>query len=277
MDKSDKSEKSEKLKRPDMSTPTHPIKDPPYVVESLTLNKLSWFVIIVCVSIVSYPNVILGMVTFISMIFFVYFAHKFSHLKRNLFTIIHHYHHENDNFFSHFSQIILELTTVIILLPYYYYYNTIFFDVWTIGLFLFFYTTIHNYNYGYKRVNDVHYLHHLNIFTNIGPDICDVAFLTKNPKDINPENTDHYISNIIVGTIIVMLIKYLCLDPLFKEQTIYFVIRLVLLFFAFLMTSSLFLIFNYKGPSKISPINQPTNQPTNQSTNQPINQLTNKL
>lgn len=215
------------------------------VITSIKTNYLSWIVILLSVIIISQPSIIAGFITFFSLLFFAYFVHRFSHYSRNIFTILHHYHHENNNFFSHFSQILLELSLGLTVLPYYYFLGSDYVDIWTTILFTLFYSTVHNYNYGQLRVNDVHYLHHINIFTNIGPDVCDIAFNTKNPKDIEVENTNHYIPNLIIITAFVLLIKYLSEDSKIKD----IMINLLIVFMSFsvlvVSISSIYLYFTY--------------------------------
>jgi hypothetical protein len=74
--------------------------------------------------------------------------------------------------------------------------------------FTLFYSSVHNINYGYFHVNNVHSLHHKHPLTNIGPDICDVIFGTKNPLNESVENTNHYIPNILIITILILCVKY---------------------------------------------------------------------
>lgn len=214
------------------------------ITNSIKTNYLSWIILFICIFIVSFPYFGIGIFTFFVMILCFYFGHLLTHQTNNIFTIIHQYHHLHNNFFSHFSQIILELSIPVVLVPFYYLYGNVFFDVWTVALFIFYYSTIHNYNYGYKKVNDVHYKHHLNVYTNIGPDICDTIFGTKNDTDDNVENTNHYIPNIIIGTIIISFIKYFCnINSWFKSICIYGTIISLLLFFVFLIISSIILYF----------------------------------
>jgi hypothetical protein len=213
-------------------------------LNSIKINYISWIIIIICVFMVSYPNFGWGAITFIIMILMYYVGHVLSHSNKNLFTAVHNYHHDHDNFFSHFSQIILECGVPVVLIPYYYLYGNTFLNVWTVVLFVFYYTTIHNYNYGYKKVNDVHYKHHLNVFTNLGPDICDVTFGTKNNQDVQVENTNHYIPNIIIGTTLVLIIKYGCaLDQNFKYLCINGGIYTQIMLFIFLSITSIWLYF----------------------------------
>lgn len=178
------------------------------VCTSIHTNSLSWVVILIAVSIVSYPDISAGFITFFGLLLFAYGMHRCSHDSKNIFTILHHYHHDNDNFFSHFSQILLELLLGMLVVPLHYLLGNSFINTWTGLLFTLFYSTVHNINYGLFRVNDVHYLHHKEIYTNIGPDICDIAFHTKNPKNTEVENTWHYIPNVIVISILILFIKH---------------------------------------------------------------------
>ena len=77
-------------------------------------------------------------------------------------------------------------------------------------------------------MNDVHRLHHKDYLTNIGPDICDIIFGTKNPLNKSVENTNHYIPNVIIITIFIMFIKYLYTNKTYKniinKITIYFLL-----------------------------------------------------
>jgi len=179
------------------------------VTQSVKENYLSWIFIFIAVTIMSYPNVYNGITTFFVIALFAYLVHYGSHKYRNIFTIAHHYHHENSNFLSNFIQILLECSIILVFAPLYFIYGKIFFNEWVVLFFLFFYSTIHNINYSIFRVNDVHYLHHQFILTNIGPDIFDTMFNTKNEKDTSPENTNHYIPNIIIGLLIILFLQYL--------------------------------------------------------------------
>lgn len=176
---------------------------------SIKNNYLSWLSILIAVFVISYPDYPNGIITFLLMIIFAYLIHYYSHKYRNIFTIAHHYHHEHNNFLSHFIQILLEYSIILCFAPFYFIYGKIFFNEWTILFFFIFYSTIHNINYSILRVNNVHYLHHQSILSNIGPDICDIIFGTKNEKDTSAENTNHYIPNIIIGTIVILFLQYL--------------------------------------------------------------------
>jgi len=215
------------------------------VLTSLKTNYLSWIVILLSISIVSQPFIAAGFITFFSLLLFAYFIHRGSHDFINVFTILHHYHHENDNFFSHFSQIILELSLGLLVVPLYYYLGDNYINIWTAILFTLFYSTVHNYNYGQLKVNDVHFLHHKEINTNIGPDICDIAFYTKNPKNTEVENTNHYIPNIIIITVLVLFIKYLVSNGVIKNISINIFYIIMTIFALFISISSIYLYFTY--------------------------------
>jgi hypothetical protein len=172
-------------------------------------NYLSWGVIFIAILIISPNNYLKGIITFILVLLIVYFAHICGHVSDDIFSILHRYHHENDNFFSHFVQYIIELGFPVIFLPIYYIFGTTFLDEWIIMFSTIFYSTTHNINYGYFHVNDVHSIHHLDRLTNIGPDICDIIFGTTNALNKSVENTNHYIPNVIVITIIILFFQYL--------------------------------------------------------------------
>ena len=196
--------------------------------------------------IVSYTYISGGFITFFVLLLFAYFVHKMSHDYRNVFTILHHYHHENNNFFSHFSQILLELSLGMLVIPFYYYLGNKYVDIWTGLFFILFYSTIHNINYGQLRVNDVHFLHHKDIYTNIGPDVCDIAFGTKSSKNKEVENTNHYIPNIIIITFLIVFLKYICKNNKTKNVLINFVYIFMYIVLLIITISSIYLYLTYK-------------------------------
>lgn len=155
------------------------------------------------------------------MLLLAYYIHKESHSVRNFLTIAHHYHHEHNNFISHFVQILLEFQAGCgINMLTHYLFNGQFFNTWTMMLFYLFYTSVHNINYSIYHVNHIHELHHKSQDTNLGPDICDIIFGTKNENMVMNEyieNTDHYIFNIIIGTIIVLILQTLSSNDNYKE------------------------------------------------------------
>ena len=221
------------------------------VLESIKTNYLSWTFIFISIIAISYPHIKGGFLTFIIFLLFAYFVHRGSHDYRNVFTILHHYHHENNNFFSHLSQILLELSLGMLLLPIYYYLGNDYIDIWTGIFFILFYSTIHNYNYGQLRVNDVHYIHHQNIYTNIGPDICDIAFGTKSKINKEVENTNHYIPNVVVISILVLILKYLCKNNTIKNLLLNILFILMSISTIIILFSSIYLYFTYDNNKKL--------------------------
>jgi hypothetical protein len=131
--------------------------------------------------------------------------------------VLHRYHHEHNNFFSHFIQYILEIGFPVVFLPVYYLYGSFILDEWILMFSALFYSSVHNINYGCFHVNDVHSLHHKNELTNIGPDLCDIMFGTKNSLNDTVENTNHYIFNIIILTIFMLCLKSFYLNETFKK------------------------------------------------------------
>jgi hypothetical protein len=175
----------------------------------------------VAIYFVSKPNLIEGYFTFGVMLLFSYYIHKETHAVRNFLTIAHHYHHEHNNFISNFVQILLEFQAGCGLnMLFHYLFNGRFFNTWAMMLSYLFYTSVHNINYSIYHVNHIHELHHKYQDTNMGPDICDIIGGTKNenmPSNEYIENTDHYILNIIVGAIIVLIIQNLYSNDSYKE------------------------------------------------------------
>ena len=190
-------------------------------VKSITKNYKSWVCMFVAIYIVSKPNLIEGYFTFGIMLLFSYYIHKETHAVRNFLTIAHHYHHENNNFISHFVQLLLEFQTGCGLnMLTHYIFNGELFNSWAMMLSYLFYTSVHNINYSIYHVNHIHELHHKYQDTNMGPDICDIMFGTKNetmPANEYLENTDHYIFNIIIVMIIVLILQALYSNDNYKE------------------------------------------------------------
>ena len=213
-------------------------------LDSIKENFLSWTLILITVSFISSPNVICGLFTFFICFLSSYYLHYESHKSKNIFTIIHNYHHDNSNFFSHFTQVLLEFACGIIFLPFFL-YKKIFLNIWVLIYFVFFYSTIHNINYGILHVNNVHRLHHECLETNIGPDICDIFFGTKNTVEKNVENTNHYIPNILFCFFFVLLLQFLWKNDNNKNNMIFVFKIIVSLTITILIISSFYLWFTY--------------------------------
>jgi hypothetical protein len=195
------------------------------VMNNLKNNAPSWLLILSTISIISYPNIFLGVFTFVVFIFIAYFYHVVAHVHKNIFSIVHHYHHENDNFFSHFIQIILELSIPYPFVMLSYFFGISIFDPWIIIYFMLFYCSVHNLSL------------HTEVNLNFGPDVCDVMFGTKHSSEDCVENTNHYIPNIIVITGIVLILKYVCKTEWVKDSLLVGLVTLlssgiILLFFS---------------------------------------------
>ena len=81
------------------------------------------------------------------------------------------------------------------------------------------------------------------MYTNIGPDICDIAFGTKHPDSIEVENTNHYIPNVIIITMLILFIKYICNDNV-KDILIKTTLILIPLMVSFITISSVYIYIN---------------------------------
>lgn len=177
-------------------------------VDSIKLNYKSWLLIFIAIYIISYPNISFGYISFFVIMFLAYLIHLMSHKFNTIFTSTHQYHHHHNNLFSHFIQVCVEIACAGSVLLIYNFTGFTMFEPWILIFSNIFYSSIHNINYAIFHVNNVHTLHHVYENTNIGPDIFDVLFGTKNRLNTDVENTNHYIPNIIISTIIVMLAKF---------------------------------------------------------------------
>jgi hypothetical protein len=117
--------------------------------------------------------------------------------------------------FSYILEIILEFIWIIsfiiskITIKNFFNINFTFLNSYLVIFFYLIYTTVHNINYTIFHVNNVHEYHHKDQKKNIGPDICDLIFNTKHDCVNNIENTQHYIPNIILSLLAVLVLKYL--------------------------------------------------------------------
>ena len=197
-------------------------------------NTIAATVYFVCICIISRNNIVKGLTTFYFFVcIFGYAAHYFIHKYKCFYTICHHYHHYYTTFFACFIEVAHELCSFLILYPVYHFTGTKYFDIWAIVYYFLMYTTIHNINYGYLRVNNFHRLHHENPLTNYGPDYCDIFFNTKNQKEPEMEDTLHYIPNAVISAVIVLGLQYICLnksyEDFFKKVFIWFEVSLLVI------------------------------------------------
>ena len=208
---------------------------------SIFKNLTSWLIVFVAICVISYPDIVKGLTTFFIALLIAYFVHKDSHEYYNICTVVHRYHHEHNNFFSHFSQILLEFTLLGIFIPFFYFIPNFYLNPWILGFFILFYSSIHNINYSILHVNNVHSLHHKYVKTNLGPDVCDVIFGTKNTSETEVENTNHYIPNVVCATFIILLLKYFWKNENNRSKMLCILNTFMISSFAFLVLSSIYL------------------------------------
>ena len=215
-------------------------------------NITTWIAFGISIAIIAKDNLFKGILTFLVMLFLVYIIHYEAHYERNWLTISHHYHHENNNFFSHGIQILLEMHFGLFFPVVNQYCMSNILDRWTIILLYLIYTTLHNINYSILHINKTHELHHKNIMTNMGPDICDIIGRTKNQtiKDTDEyiEDTSHYIPNIILCTMVVALLKYLYENPIYRLMIDTFGMATFATISVIIAISNSYLLFFYKDP-----------------------------
>lgn len=187
-----------------------------HIQTSLITNYKSWSVLFLSCIITSYQSstsIFFGWIQFLVCILFVYGAHRIAHEPIGFFlNRAHIYHHEHADWMSHAIQVCVEIAAGFspVFLLYYLIdlpYTIPLVDPYIFLLFSVFYTSVHNVNYGQLHVNKVHAKHHADYSVNYGPDICDIIFKTKFPPN-EVENTDHYIPNILVATIVTTVFRY---------------------------------------------------------------------
>lgn len=185
-----------------------------HIMKSILINYKMWTTLLASCYVLFYNESFhVAWFQYILCILYSYLAHRMAHEPLGfLVNRAHIYHHEHTDWTSHVIQVCVELAAVyspIFLL--YVVFNSsriiVPFHPYIFMLFSFFYTSTHNINYGMLHVNKAHSKHHGDYSVNYGPDICDIIFGTKYPPD-SIENTDHYIPNIIVATIITYLFRH---------------------------------------------------------------------
>jgi len=161
-------------------------------------------------------NVIVGAASFFYGYLLSYTGHVFLHndfCYPNMYSISHYYHHLLSGHYSIFISVINEFLMVTNNLVFKYIIETVnlanfyFVNKWVVLFIFLFYTTSHNINYGYFHVNNYHEKHHEQCKTNLGPDIFDLLFGTKNIDTPNPELIGHYIPNIVFSFMVVYFLK----------------------------------------------------------------------
>ena len=198
------------------------------IKRELIVNYKTWLVFILCSTILNDYHLGLGFICFFYSYLTSYLSHKLLHndfCYMNIYNITHYYHHNNTDWLAIVTNCFVEflIATNNIACKHIYdsfsFCNLFYINHWTILFMYLWYTTIHNINYGYLRVNQYHYLHHEQQQTNICPDFFDMIFNTKHESSPQVEDIDHYIPNIIFSFFIVYGIKciYDALEPSGKE------------------------------------------------------------
>ena len=183
-----------------------------YILNSILINYKSWIFLAISLLILCEFNVTIFL-TFTIGMFSSHLIHYWHHFEYSYpHNIIHDYHHRYNLLFNHFIQVVLEFVSIVGIIPFKYSFIDMvpflsFIDDWIVIYYYFFYTTIHNINYTVFHVNHVHEIHHEVFLKNMGPDICDIIFGTKYKPEETLENTDHYIPNIIICTLLVLVLK----------------------------------------------------------------------
>lgn len=190
------------------------------IQKSILINYKSWIILTISIYIISYNDLLNGIVTFIFILLSSHLFHYSCHFG-SYTNSIHIYHHKHNNYLSHITQIILEIYAILnfIFVKYISCYFS-FLNVWIIFFYYFFYTTVHNVNYSIFHVNKVHEIHHKLEKLNLGPDICDIIFQTKFDVNESLENTDHYIYNILYGLLLVSILKLIWKHADMNEKNI---------------------------------------------------------
>lgn len=153
-----------------------------------------------------------------------------------LFGKLHIYHHLPQTTFTMVMEIVCEINCCILSYCLFkltdYIFVTSLLDEWILIMSTLLYISTHSINYGYLKVNDIHYAHHKNILTNFGPDFFDILFGTHNPST-QIENWDHIIPNTIIITIIIFFLKRAWnnseYQPILKQMLILFFILVLIL------------------------------------------------
>jgi len=177
---------------------------------SFTINYKSWILVLLSLFLISKQikkKFSVSLITFFISIIISHYVHNSVHHKiedgqnRPNLNILHLYHHEHDNILSHVIQVILEFVSGVYVIVLKHIANIFsipvfnFIDNWVILFTYIFYTVVHNINYSFFKVNEVHKNHHIHMTKNMGPDICDILFDTK--YEDTPEQHDHYIPTIL--------------------------------------------------------------------------------
>ena len=215
------------------------------IKESIFLNYKTLLGLLISCIILCHKNILYGIFLYVFCTHLTYIVHISAHTEQcKYLNQIHEYHHNHTDNFAHYTQIFLELTTGIspIVLIYLFTQKMFLiesFEPYVIFMFSYFYSSIHNINYSIHHVNKIHENHHSNWNINFGPDILDVIYGTKEDYE-NLENTDHYLGNLIISTLLFKLVQIIY--PRLNNNWKNFFLKNT--FYTYLSMSSFLLIFN---------------------------------
>ena len=218
-----------------------------YFIKSLKMNYKSWIVIYISILLVDPKNAILAI--FLMYLYF-YIFHYVSHCDYFYpLNCIHSYHHDEKSIMSDILEVGLEFYSIAGLIvlkifsDIYFNYKIDLVSNYHILFFTFSYIFVHNINYSIFHVNNVHEYHHIDVKKNLGPDFFDILFKTKHDPENNLENTDHYISSILLSLFLIIIIKYIESKISDKDflTNILFISYFLLAFFLLISTLHIFL------------------------------------
>ncbi len=252
------------------------------ILYSIKLNYKLWIIIFISLYLISFIlNYSLSIVTinFIICFLFSYLIHYISHNEKlYIINAIHINHHKiNNTIDGNIFEILYELlfsmsfiyikVFIILFMGSGLLYDFVikYINIPTNILLSLFYITVHNINYSYFHVNNIHELHHKDINTNLSFDICDIIFNYKNKdKFINRyklttnkinndklyediEDCDHYIPNIIILTIIIITITLLFRYYNINENILYnlFNVSFIIIFIMIILYTIYLHTINY--------------------------------
>lgn len=188
------------------------------IYQSIKINYKTWISFIISCYILADFQLLFSFVCFYWVYTYTYVGHLISHdelYRYAILSISHIAHHAPFSGRLEFiMNLIMEFLSVTYPIIVYYIIKefeitSIFFlDEWIILFMYFFYTVLHNVNYGPFKPNIYHSKHHENTHTNYTPDFFDLLCETKNDDTPELENTDFYLPTILFSFIITFILKY---------------------------------------------------------------------
>lgn len=185
--------------------------------KSFTINYKTWLAFTIVAIILGGSNPFVSWICFYFIYADTYVGHVLTHsefFRHSVFSIPHVKHHEpNAGKLEFVINCIMEFISVTFFLFIYCInkefeiIHLFFIDEWIILFMYFFYTILHNINYGIFRPNLYHFKHHENTKTNYTPDFFDLLCETNNVDTPEIENTDFYLPNIFISFLIVFFLK----------------------------------------------------------------------